>query len=266
MIRRIHILLSLFAASAVLNPSPAISQDHSPCPAQPNLETSSNVVATKSGLDMVGRLLGRLGIDIDVRTTRDNILKNNPRADQVVIVLTMVHTYCELIWSDGSLTGSAKAERLERMMHDLLTPASGPSPVARTDQHGALTPALILAVSSVNDTRLVADNESQISLPQLRTGFLRDRPYYINKYNKYFVIVGDASTREEGMSAMNRLKKKAPQFDFVLYEPYGTNTNYGIMMATWVPREVALEALQLARHQVARDAFIWACRSTGDSC
>ncbi len=88
----------------------------------------------------------------------------------------------------------------------------------------------------------------------------------MNDNNKYFVVVGSARTEEEGLRLMKRLKTKAPQFDFVLYAPYGENQYYGVMMATWVPRGVALEALKLARRHVAPDAYLWACRSSGESC
>jgi hypothetical protein len=64
---------------------------------------------------------------------------------------------------------------------------------------------------------------------------------------------------------MQELKVSHPQYDFELYEPYGTNTNYGIMMASWVSKPRADEALQAAK-QIERTSFIWECRGTGDSC
>jgi len=54
---------------------------------------------------------------------------------------------------------------------------------------------------------------------------------------------------------MNRLKAKAPRYDFVVYQPYGSNPFHGVMMATWVSREVALKALRKARASVAPDAY-----------
>jgi len=67
-------------------------------------------------------------------------------------------------------------------------------------------------------------------------------------------------------TAIVSFESKAPEYDFALYEPYGDNPYYGVMMASWVPRDVALEALRLARRDVARDAYLWACRSSGESC
>jgi hypothetical protein len=65
---------------------------------------------------------------------------------------------------------------------------------------------------------------------------------------------------------MNKLKRRAPQYDFVLFGPYGNNPYYAVMMATWVSYDVAKEALRLARRDVVSDALIWSCRMSGDSC
>lgn len=61
---------------------PAISQEFPQCPAAPNLEGGSVTFDTNLGLDAVGKLLGKIGIGVNVRDTRDNVLKDNPRADQ----------------------------------------------------------------------------------------------------------------------------------------------------------------------------------------
>ncbi|HEX4545982.1 MAG TPA: hypothetical protein VH110_06440 [Candidatus Acidoferrum sp.] len=232
---------------------------------------STTSVATKTALDAISKWLGRIGIDVDVRMTRDSVLKDNPRADQVVIVIVMANTLCEMIWSDTALKGAEKAARFKNMMQDVLSPALGPTPVARTNRHtqsrrerqGGL---IVLASGDPSYTLLVAENELGFKLPEPQTGFLRDPPFFVNDYNKYFVIVGSASTREEGLRLMNQLKSKAPRYDFALYQPYGANPNYGVMMASWVPRDVAMETLRLARRDVARDAYLWTCRSSGHSC
>jgi len=253
-------LLSALAWQAL----PALAEEYPQCPAIPTLEGGETSVATKTGVDAVGKLLGKLGIEINVRNTRDNVLKDNPRADQVVIVLTMANIYCKMIWSDTSLKGEEKASRFKSMMQDLLTPAAGPMPVARTNAPatGWNAPVTVLASNEV----LVPADTPEVTLPKPQTGFLRDPPFLINDYNKYFVIVGSASSREDGLRLLTSFKSKAPQYDFALYGPYGDNRNFGIMMASWVPRDVALNALGIARHTVARDAYLWACRSTGSSC
>lgn len=258
----------LWGAMVVLGSYPAASQDHPPCPPAPELETRSISVSTKTALDALRRLLGKIGIDIDVRTTRDSVLKENPKADQTVIVLTMANTLCEMIWSDSALKGEDKAERFKVMMLEVFARVSGPVPVARTDGHkrgwrDGQGDLIVLASAAMP---LVAHNDPGYKLREPQRSFLREPPFYVNDSNKYFVIVGSSPTREEGLRLMNRLKSKAPQFDFALYKPYGSNSYYGVMMASWVPYDVAVKALQLARRYVASDAYVWACRSSGESC
>jgi len=249
----------------------AAAAQHPPCPPVPKLEATTVSVDTKTALDAVGKVLGKIGIDVNFRSTRDNILKDNPRADQVVIVLTMANAFCEMIWSDSALSGTEKAARFQAMMQDMLARALGPRPVERTDaakqsRRSGRNEPIVLASSDPSAMFLLAQNQSGFQLPTVQTGFLRDPPFYVNDSNKYFVIVGSARSHEAGVRLMNRLKSKAPQYDFALYAPYGDNPYYGVMMASWVPRDVALQALRLARRDVAADAYLWACRSSGESC
>ena len=271
MINRFGSVSVLCVTLVVLGARPAAAQGHPPCPPAPKLEASTTSVDTKAALDAVGKVLGKVGIDVNFRTSRDSILKNNPRADQVVIVLTMANALCQMIWSDAALSGAEKATRFQAMMQDMLSRALGPTPVARTDarkegRHDGRGGLIVLASSDPSATLVVAQNEPAFALPEPQTGFLRDPPFYVNDANKYFVIVGSARTREEGLRLMDQFKSKAPQYDFALYAPYGDNPYYGVMMASWVPHDVALEALRLARRDVARDAYLWACRSSGQSC
>lgn len=256
---------------AMILPSGSRAQDHPPCPPAPALEASTISVDTKTAADLATKLLGRLGIDIDVHTTRDSVLKDNPRADQTITVLTMMHIYCEMIWSDTKLSGAEKAVRFQAAMEALVRPAAGPAPIAKTSgaAHGRVLRARApIEVASTDDLGflLLAQNDKQIPVPNPQTGFLRDPPFYVTDANKYFVIVGSSDTEEEGRQLMEKLKAKAPKYDFALYGPYGANTHYGIMMASWVPKEIAQEALRIAHQEVAKDAYLWACRSTGESC
>ncbi|WP_175148190.1 hypothetical protein [Paraburkholderia ultramafica] len=226
---------------------------------------------TKAALDAVSKRLASIGLGINVRTTRDNILKDNPRADQLVIVLTMANMLCEMVWSDTTLSGAEKAARFQSMMQDVYSRALGPEPVARTDKppHSRRDgQADLLALASANASKVIRVSETVSGNvpPEAQTGFLRDPPFYVNDFNKYFVIVGSARTRTDGLRLMSDLKSKAPQYDFALYEPYGDNPNYGVMMASWVSRDDAIEALRLARRDVAPDAYLWACRGSGQSC
>jgi len=116
--------------------------------------------------------------------------------------------------------------------------ASGPAPLARTDEKQSrdsrddprrwlarfpiLSHARDLSRGRAPVTR-AADETDKPPLPS-KTGFLRTVPFYINEANKYFVIVGSAPSEEAARKLLAQLKAKAPQYDFVLYAPYGSNT------------------------------------------
>lgn len=262
----------LVATLVMWGARPAIAaQGRSPCPPPPKLEASSTSVDTKTALDLATKILGKIGIDANFKTTRDSIFKDNPRADQAAIVLTMANTLCEMIWSDTALSGGEKATRFQAMMQDMLSRALGPASIARTDApkrswFEGWGNKIVLAAADPLPMQLVELNEPAFKLPETQTGFLRDPPFYVTDANKYFVIVGSAQSRQQGLSLMNRFKAKAPQYEFALYGPYGDNPYFGVMMASWVPRDVAAEALRLARRDVVPDAYLWACRSTGERC
>jgi hypothetical protein len=258
-------------AALALGPRSAIAQGQPPCPAAPKLEATSTSVDTKAALDAVAKILGKVGLGVSVKTTRDSILRDNPRADQVVIVLTMANSYCLMIWSDTSLSPADKQARFQAAMQDMLSRALGPTPVARTDTpkqsrlDGRNLPGAA-PFAGAAALKFIANDGVSDALPKPQTGFLRDAPFYVTDANRHFVIVGSARTQEEGIQLMNRFKSKAPQHDFVVYGPYGSNTYFGVVMATWVPRDVAVEAQRLARRDVAADAYIWSCRGSGESC
>jgi len=264
-------LQTVFFALTWLAVSPTVTAQYSQCPPAPAIDSTTTSVETKTALDGLHKFLASVGIDVSVRKTRDNILKDNPRADQVLIVLTMANMLCEMIWSDTALSGEKKAIRFHHMMQEVLVRAVGPEPLMRTDRHkhsrlDERKNPIVLASTDSNIALLLARNEEDYDLPTHEAGYLRAPPFYINDFNKYFVIVGSARSREEGVRLIERLKSLAPQYDFALFDPYGENSNYAIMIASWVPLAVAKEALQLARRDVAHDAYIWACRSSGAEC
>lgn len=108
---------------------------------------------------------------------------------------------------------------------------------------------------------------SPMQFAQFRaTSYLREAPYVVTDSNKYFVIVASAISASEARSKMYELKRRNPNFDFVVYAPYGNNPYRGIMMASWVDRATAHEVRALARRYVASDSYIWACKSEGRFC
>lgn len=99
-----------------------------------------------------------------------------------------------------------------------------------------------------------------------QTGWLRDPPFYVTDDNRYFVIVASPESEQEGLRKLDELKSTSPDYDFHLYPPYGANTHYAVMIASWVSRDLAYEVLGIAKRDVASDAYPWRCRSRGDSC
>jgi len=241
-----------------------------PLPARGSIQISA---ATKAALGSVTKLIGQGGVSADLHKIGLHVLKDEyPDADEFIIVKTMVHVYCEMVWSDSHLSDTQKSSQVQQAEQELSRPVQGPTAVARTgstikrSQNSGLGSLVLVSAAGTSTYFVLSQNNSPLDLTKPQTEFLRDPPVFINNSNKYFVIVGSAPTKEDGISLMNRLKNKAPTYDFELYAPYDGNSYYGVMMATWTPYDVAKEALQLARRFVAPDAFIWSCRSSGDTC
>lgn len=239
--------------------------------------TGSRIVTrdTRDAGDAIERLVRQAGVGADLRAIRLRTLKNDyPQADVDVTTRRMLRAFCEVVWADGNLGDNGKAARVQAAEQEMTRAVEGPSVVARTNsrirgsshREGG---RILLAMAAVDEPVArwwLAAALAAESSPQAEDEFLRDAPSFVNDSNKYFVIVGSAGSEDEAIRRMNRLKAKAPKYDFVVYLPYGTNSAYGVMMATWVSREVAQKALREARASVAPDAYLWACRSTGEAC
>jgi len=94
------------------------------------------------------------------------------------------------------------------------------------------------------------------------SALLRGAPYVITKANKYFIIASSMPTKEGAFKEALRLKRRAKDFDFVVYGPYQGNPNYAIMVATWLDKASAEAALELVHEKVIRGAVIWKCKGT----
>ena len=257
------VLVSIFARAQVAAPPTGR------CPAAPETAKTSTATGTSIALEAASKLLAQLGFKIDYRATRDVILADHPQADQMVVVLIMANTLCEMIWSDSALSGAEKASMYVKMMVEIRTPASGPAPLIKTapavPPKSSIAPAGLVLAGWNPGIQLAQAEPPYLPTPRT-TGFLRDPPFYVNDTNKYFVFVASVADEDAARSVIKKLKAKAPQYDFTLYAPYGSNSYYGIVMASWVPRDVATQALALAKKDVNKDAYIWACRSGGQSC
>ncbi|GCL64741.1 SPOR domain-containing protein [Pseudaquabacterium pictum] len=229
---------------------------------------------TQAAMDAADQLITDAGAGADLRALRTTLLRDRfPSADVDLTLRSLLQAYCRVVQAAAGLSDADKAARIQAANTDMLAPAQGPTVVARTSSRirrsgGPLDGPPLLLASRSDDAWLPAWL-AQVQAPAAADpadAFLRDAPPFVNDSNKYFVIVGSAGSEQAAVALMNRLHRKAPQYDFVVFMPYGANPTYGVMMATWVSKEVAQQALRAARQSVVPDAYLWACRSGGDSC
>lgn len=130
---------------------------------------------------------------------------------------------------------------------------------------------------------LAADPKGQISIPdpnpdrdpeteESDSRFVAPVPFIINDTNKHFVIIASRTSVASGIRAIDEFAVKLPHMDFALYDRYwkedGTRSKwYGVMLATWVSRDVAAEALKIAREELGvSDAYCWRYPDGGNEC
>ena len=228
----------------------------------------------------IGKFLKLAGLDVrvDVATEKKTIFSDYPNADQMVVALTTIHNVCALLESSTQMSDKEKIDILVSLQVQFFSArAAGPQPIAST------ATSRRDSVPSTPQDQPGGDKKSQWMMPvqlvAMRDGpsgdeprkiswadiYLNPVPILITDKNKYFVIVGSASTEGEGTKKLAELKSKHPAYDFELYAPYGSNISYGIMIASWVSRERANEALGAAK-KIEPTSFIWSCRGTGEEC
>ena len=218
-------------------------------------------------------LVHKGGVDANLRSIRQQVLIDAfPKADPEVTLRRMLQEFCRIVWAAPDLAGDKKTARVKAAEDDILKRVQGPAEVARTNSRirsGGLAPSQETVLATAVWIHQVSWNARGVEVAQsdaTAAEFLRNPPLYVNDSNRYFVVVGSVPSEEGAIRRMNQLKAKAPQYDFVVYGPYGSNPNYAIMMATWVSKDVANQALHAARTAVVGDAYPWACRSSGESC
>jgi SPOR domain len=228
---------------------------------------------TQQASEVARELVRKAGVDADLRSIRQRVLRDEfPKADVDVTLRRMLQEFCRIVWAAADLAADNKVARVRTAEDEILKRVEGPAEVARTNSRirssgpAPLREPVLAAVPAINPVRWTVGGVELTQAGATNEEFLRDPPAYVNESNKYFVIVGSVPSEQGAVRLMNRLKAKAPKYDFVVYMPYGGNPNYAVMMATWVSKEVADKALRAARAEVVSDAYLWACRSSGESC
>jgi len=218
--------------------------------------------------------------EIKFRSERNRLLLTHYQANYKFVIDSFYFKYCELVSEPRwELSTNDQHEKLDIAKEELYARVPfGPRVVdtqnvaytpfreknqgpVRSGFHGARYTLASFAEDA--DMKLMA---IQTDEPSTSVDYLRDVPFVVTEANKYFVMVASVRTLEDAQSEAARLKRKAPQFDFVAYAPYKGNPSFAIMMATWVPRSVAEAALAEAKEHVSSGSIIWKCRQEGDRC
>jgi hypothetical protein len=192
--------------------------------------------------------------------------------------MRMLYAVCIMLEGDKDTPTAEKFKMYMDVYREFMSTARGPQAISSTAPARQLpSPPDQLDFERKSDrqmeaplVRLVAMSapaETTVGKPKAMWAdiYLNPTPMVITDKNKYFVIVGSASSEAEGTRQMEALKAKHPEYDFALYGPYDPNRSFGIMMASWVSKERAEEAL-LAARKIEKTSFTWACRGTGDEC
>ena len=223
--------------------------------------------------------------ETDLLDERNSILLEFPFADQKIFIDVFYARYCNMIVNSNK-TSMEKQVQIEEARSELYQKVPFADIVAdtRTIDQSSIPPYLkmiryasMAAEPPNTDMPIQRKRSSYPAMSPMmfadshnsqedQTDFLREPPFVVTRANKHFVMVASARSYETAVSEIKRLKRKAPQYDFVVYAPYRSNTNYAIMMATWVPYDLAKRVLELAKRDVNPGSIIWSCRSEGNDC
>lgn len=218
--------------------------------------------------------------ETNLESERNFIIMRNSRAEQPIVIGVFYVRFCELLnETRWNLTPDAKQTHLElaqqKLFHEV--PFGPPVIDSRTLTQFQPDPQMQFVTGiGYDDVQFQHANltytdegiEGQLVDHHIDTpsDYLRETPYVVTDANKDFVMISSVGSQEDAIKEVKRLKRKAPQFDFIAYGPYRGNPNFAIMMATWVSNSVAQAALKDAQKYVSRGSMIWSCRERGSYC
>ena len=222
-------------------------------------------------------------LDTNLESERNYIIMENSRADQPVVIGVFFFKYCELVKEPRwNLTSDSQRQHLELARKKLYNQVPFAPPVidSRTLTHFLSDPQMQFVTSfgyedsqvqyanlrNIDEGISVQPVDHHVDEPDKSVNYLREVPFVVTDANKNFVMVSSVKSEQDALKEVKRLKRKAPQFDFVAYAPYRGNPNFAIMMATWVSDSVAKAALEDAKTFVNTDSIIWSCRDRGSYC
>ena len=217
-------------------------------------------------------------LDIDFLNERNALLNAHVFADQQLVVDSFYAKYCNLVdQPEWKLEVLERQARLHYARVKLYQRVVFPSVILDSRSLASIQPLVKFDVASKSavlerlpqspgEGERITLATSYFSAPEVAHRYLRDTPFQVTRGNRYFVIVSSVKSFVSVISEIRRLKKEAPEFDFVAHGPYAGNPYYGIKIATWVDGSVAVEALAKAKKYVSKHSYLWTCSAEGDRC
>lgn len=215
--------------------------------------------------------------DVRLRPERNRLLINFAFANQQFVIDTFYSKYCNLIGeSRFELNQQAQAVKLDKAEEDLYFRVPFPPPVFDSRVNISNTPVekktsshfMLAAYAGPSKGEPLPNQPGELNdtSGEHASAWLKAPPYVVTEANKYFVIASSVRTYEQALQEAKRLKRRAPELNYVVYGPYGDNPYHAIMVATWLSKADAQIALAQTREALRMDARIWACPREGEYC
>ncbi|WP_175152994.1 hypothetical protein [Paraburkholderia ultramafica] len=246
-------------------PIVAIAQDHD-CGDAPTTVSTEKVADTKLGIEGIAAKLVGLKIGVSVKEKVDTVITQFPNADQVVLRYAAWTIVCKTI-KQSSATPTEKINQYLEAEKALDPKSVSPTGIKIIDAPKAETERRVSdshAVPPKSERITVKTQVSNVDLVAIppeegaagwALRYLPSSPS--DSAHQYFVIVKSVSDETSGKETIDKLRKKFPRYDFVLYDHFQGNPYMGIMMAAWVSLADAQQVLKIAKTEVSADSYIW---------
>ncbi|AAZ27756.1 hypothetical protein [Colwellia psychrerythraea] len=263
----------LFSSIALTLFSSAHAMDCEPVPQYEQIKPSDNRC-----IEAASSRMKSANYQVDLSLLRLDLLIEHDPSNQDIVLTHIYHDYCQIV--DASvplLTEPDQIEHLEKAKLTLFDKIEDFDIAFDTRKEVLVRnievqpPKVLVAWVNGPQSLFQVDGGGQKE-PSAGAEFsqlplLQDPPYIITNSRKYFTIVYSTPDFAEAKRKAKRLKRKFPELDFVVYDKYPDNANYGIMMATWTSKEIANRAAKFAKEHIRNDSFVWHCRGTdGMTC
>lgn len=229
------------------------------CPPVPPVRETYSQQATTIAANALGGVV-KSASTRTIRNGQIEILSRYPKADQLVINLTIISLVCQSMVQERLSPARFRGE-MQSLRREILQPATTMRPArepAIQPQYAAAAPDRNRASGPAAGTRAAL---------AWATNFINSPPTVITDENRYFVVVASPSGEGESRRLMDSLIKRYPDASFALYPPYRGNPHYAVMAATWVSSAQAkLVKARGASMGLPKDMYVWRCPGNGNGC